>query len=238
MGEDEVHRNALKDMPAPIKTRINSALRKRCAGIASRIVKDLPGGGPAKDEELKKRHAELVKTQEGYDGTRTWSEAHRRIVRKTSLEIVETLDADARRALAAPIFDAYVDLTFAFEAVALKTGAQVVGVCARCAAVLTSNRKCARCKVANYCSRDCQARHWDTHKATCRKADAPPRPPAPPGGAPIVQAVGRAANLEGAGAAAMNELETQMQGLAQILREGGAGAADMRRAVADVPQAG
>ena len=132
---------------------------------ASRIVKDLPGGGPAKDEELKKRHAELVKTQEGYDGTRTWSEAHRRIVRKTSLEIVETLDADARRALAAPIFDAYVDLTFAFEAVALKTGAQVVGVCARCAAVLTSNRKCARCKVANYCSRDCQARHWDTHKA-------------------------------------------------------------------------
>ena len=65
--------NALKDMPAPIKTRINSALRKRCAGIASRIVKDLPGGGPAKDEELKKRHAELVKTQEGYDGTRTWS---------------------------------------------------------------------------------------------------------------------------------------------------------------------
>ena len=131
-----------------------------------------------------------------------------------------------------------MDLTFAFEAVALKTGAQVVGVCARCAAVLTSNRKCARCKVANYCSRDCQARHWDTHKATCRKADAPPRPPAPPGGAPIVQAVGRAANLEGAGAAAMNELETQMQGLAQILREGGAGAADMRRAVADVPQAG
>ena len=110
--------------------------------------------------------------------------------------------------------------------------------CARCAAVLTSNRKCARCKVANYCSRDCQARHWDTHKATCRKADAPPRPPAPPGGAPIVQAVGRAANLEGAGAAAMNDLETQMQGLAQILREGGAGAADMRRAVADVPQAG
>ena len=147
-------------------------------------------------------------------------------------------DADARRALAAPIFDAYVDLTFAFEAVALKTGAQVVGVCARCAAVLTSNRKCARCKVANYCSRDCQARHWDTHKATCRKADQPPRPPAPPGGAPIVQAVGRAANLEGAGAAAMNDLETQMQGLAQILREGGAGAADMRRAVADVPQAG
>ena len=46
------------------------------------------------------------------------------------------------------------------------------------------------------------------------------------------------AAAEGAGAAAMNELETQMQGLAQILREGGAGAADMRRAVADVPQAG
>ena len=71
LGADEVHKNALKDMPAPIKTRINSALRKRCAGIASRIVKDLPGGGPAKDEELKKRHAELVKTQEGYEGTRT-----------------------------------------------------------------------------------------------------------------------------------------------------------------------
>ena len=33
-------------------------------------------------------------------------------------------------------------------------------------------------------------------------------------------------------------LRWEVQGLAQILREGGAGAADMRRAVADVPQAG
>ena len=48
---------------------------------------------------------------------------------------------------------------------------------------------------------------------------------------------GRAANLEGAGAAAMNELETQMRGRRRSSgkgrRRGG-----RRRAVADVPQAG
>ena len=267
LGNDNVHLHALRDLPASVKTRVNTALRKRCAGIASRILRDMPSGGPGKDEALKARHAEVLKTQEGHDAHRTWSDAHRRIVRKTSLELVEALNADARRALAAPIFDAYVDIGFDIDAVVMRPGAAVVGVCARCAAVLTANRKCARCKVANYCpflcgnqpvnwatlriirhradavmgpmargvlkfdsttgSRDCQARHWDTHKTICKKSDAAP----PANAAPLVRAVGRAANLEGVGA-----LEAQMQGLAQILREGGAGAADMRRAVADMPQ--
>ena len=211
-----------------IKTRIN----RLCQGArarASRIVKDLPGGGSAKDEELKKRHAELVKTQDKQDGTRTWSEAHRRIVRKTSLEI-ETLDADARRVSRTDL-RRLCDLTFAFEAVALEDGRASGWGRARCAAVLTSNRKCARCKVANYCSRDRQARHWDTHKATVGR---PTRRlgllllPA----ARRRAAAGRAANLEGASRGHERAGDADAAGCAS-----GRGPARMRAAVADVPQA-
>ena len=29
-------------------------------------------------------------------------------------------------------------------------------------------RRCSRCKAIRYCSRDCQERHWPSHKVTCR----------------------------------------------------------------------
>ncbi|CAG9327843.1 unnamed protein product [Blepharisma stoltei] len=41
--------------------------------------------------------------------------------------------------------------------------------CAQC--TKPSQFRCSRCKIFNYCSRDCQRIHWEIHKNTCRKRD-------------------------------------------------------------------
>ena len=40
-------------------------------------------------------------------------------------------------------------------------------ICACCAQVQPSMQQCARCKVVNYCCRDCQVQHWHQHKKAC-----------------------------------------------------------------------
>lgn len=48
-----------------------------------------------------------------------------------------------------------------------------VPVCARCrspATPATPLKMCSRCRVAWYCSKDCQTAHWPTHRAACVKA--------------------------------------------------------------------
>mmetsp|Transcript_13154 Transcript_13154/g.40502 ORF Transcript_13154/g.40502 Transcript_13154/m.40502 type:complete len:161 (+) Transcript_13154:314-796(+) len=153
--------------------------------------------------------------------------------------MLENMDAAAREALLRPALDAYAGVQLKFEAVEGVRAGDCVGVCARCARVLTANRKCARCKVANYCSRDCQARHWDVHKATCRPAapDGDRRVAAPARAVPVVQAVG-VNQMPPAARATMNQIENSMQGLAQLLRDGGAGAEDMRNLVQNMDGGG
>ena len=42
------------------------------------------------------------------------------------------------------------------------------GTCQVCGDV--GNKKCARCLNARYCSRECQAKDWKTHKTVCTKS--------------------------------------------------------------------
>lgn len=47
------------------------------------------------------------------------------------------------------------------------------GSCLGCSNIGTSEApllSCSRCRVAHYCSRECQRAHWRTHKPNCRKA--------------------------------------------------------------------
>ena len=41
-------------------------------------------------------------------------------------------------------------------------------VCGQCLKIFPTNR-CSKCKVLKYCSRECQASHWEVHKKQCRK---------------------------------------------------------------------
>lgn len=41
--------------------------------------------------------------------------------------------------------------------------------CARCRTVDAKLRKCAECRVATYCSRECQKSDWPTHKKVCAR---------------------------------------------------------------------
>lgn len=41
--------------------------------------------------------------------------------------------------------------------------------CDYCSKYLVSIKKCAKCKKVQYCSRDCQVKHWLTHKHDCKK---------------------------------------------------------------------
>ena len=41
--------------------------------------------------------------------------------------------------------------------------------CAACGTVTQSTQVCSRCKVPTYCSKECQVRHWPSHKMECRK---------------------------------------------------------------------
>ena len=46
------------------------------------------------------------------------------------------------------------------------------GKCAQCGisgGAEFKSYRCSRCKSVFYCGRQCQKRHWQTHKATCRK---------------------------------------------------------------------
>ncbi|CAJ1960630.1 unnamed protein product [Cylindrotheca closterium] len=45
-----------------------------------------------------------------------------------------------------------------------KTDPKACVICAK-----SSNHVCGKCKVMNYCSRDCQKQHWKLHKKTCGK---------------------------------------------------------------------
>ena len=116
---------------------------------------------------------ELLKAHPSYDARNTWSEQHRSLSLRCARDYCATLDDDARRALVVPVLDAYLALEVAFAPleVAIDVDASCVGVCARCAVVLTKARKCARCKAVHYCSRDCQTEHWATHRAKCVAAD-------------------------------------------------------------------
>ena len=45
-------------------------------------------------------------------------------------------------------------------------------VCAYCDAIANKEpyKKCAKCRHAAYCSKDCQKKHWPVHKAVCKSA--------------------------------------------------------------------
>lgn len=39
---------------------------------------------------------------------------------------------------------------------------------AKCVVCLNRSEKCGRCDVVSYCSRECQARDWKSHKSVCK----------------------------------------------------------------------
>ena len=41
--------------------------------------------------------------------------------------------------------------------------------CFECGGTLAERKVCAKCKVARYCSKECQTAHWRSHKALCKK---------------------------------------------------------------------
>ena len=44
--------------------------------------------------------------------------------------------------------------------------------CANCGEKVSSMKQCASCGKVKYCSRECQKKHWKTHKPDCKKASA------------------------------------------------------------------
>ena len=158
-----------QNLPAAKRTLVAAALNKRYRAIIAYVLKDRVANG----RDHKAAHAELLKAHPSYDARNTWSEQHRSLSLRCARDYCATLDDDARRALVVPVLDAYLALEVAFAPleVAIDVDASCVGVCARCAVVLTKARKCARCKAVHYCSRDCQTEHWATHRAKCVAAD-------------------------------------------------------------------
>eukprot|EP00055_Hartaetosiga_balthica_P015028 m.86385 g.86385 ORF g.86385 m.86385 type:complete len:160 (-) comp8757_c4_seq1:823-1302(-) len=51
------------------------------------------------------------------------------------------------------------------------------GMCAMAGCTKKSHKRCAKCKVVFYCSRDHQVNHWKTHKEECRLFCAVPEKP-------------------------------------------------------------
>ncbi|KAG0692696.1 hypothetical protein DFH29DRAFT_471778 [Suillus ampliporus] len=43
--------------------------------------------------------------------------------------------------------------------------------CTQCLKTLEKPQKCAKCKSVWYCSRECQKKHWPTHKPTCHEVE-------------------------------------------------------------------
>jgi hypothetical protein len=46
---------------------------------------------------------------------------------------------------------------------------RVYGCCQNCGEYRSSMNRCGKCKVASYCSRECQVSHWKLHKERCRQ---------------------------------------------------------------------
>ena len=40
--------------------------------------------------------------------------------------------------------------------------------CAQCHTTGFDLRKCSRCRLVHYCSKDCQAKNWPIHKSYCK----------------------------------------------------------------------
>eukprot|EP00043_Microstomoeca_roanoka_P029494 m.22079 g.22079 ORF g.22079 m.22079 type:complete len:151 (-) comp9235_c0_seq1:28-480(-) len=51
------------------------------------------------------------------------------------------------------------------------------GLCAYAKCEAESTKRCSRCKVVFYCSRDCQTKHWPTHKRDCTLFTSVPAKP-------------------------------------------------------------
>lgn len=45
--------------------------------------------------------------------------------------------------------------------------------CALCG-VETESFRCGRCRYTFYCSKECQSKHWENHKQTCKKYEEKP----------------------------------------------------------------
>nr|BCL66200.1 hypothetical protein [Volvox reticuliferus] len=67
-------------------------------------------------------------------------------------------------------------------------------VCLQCGGLIPVPKTCGNCKLATYCSRECQKQHWQRHKPKCarlqqaereRSSRGLPRPPAPPPDPPL-----------------------------------------------------
>ena len=43
--------------------------------------------------------------------------------------------------------------------------------CEGCGVIRKGLKKCGRCKVARYCSRECQSSHWKAHKKECKSLE-------------------------------------------------------------------
>ena len=48
--------------------------------------------------------------------------------------------------------------------------AESVSLCAA-GCGMAGDKKCAKCKLASYCSVECQRAHWKVHKKTCKKQE-------------------------------------------------------------------
>ncbi|GFR43208.1 hypothetical protein Agub_g4251, partial [Astrephomene gubernaculifera] len=64
--------------------------------------------------------------------------------------------------------------------------------CLHCGDLIPATKTCGNCKLAAYCSRDCQQRHWPRHRPRCAQLQAAAkerggqRPPQPPPDPPLV----------------------------------------------------
>lgn len=77
-------------------------------------------------------------------------------------------------------------------------------------------KKCSRCRNVRYCSRECQKRHWNAHKANCKKGQ-------PRSGPPKVQVV-------------LRRKLAELDAARLDLRESGDGRADLYVCLADVAE--
>lgn len=46
-----------------------------------------------------------------------------------------------------------------------------IQVCANCQSMKADFKHCGKCKIVRYCSRECQAKNWSSHKQVCASCD-------------------------------------------------------------------